>query len=72
MITFAKERDESSSSFEKTDFDIDIDESATAVATHRNLSSLKIESSMLNRDLHITNQAQEPKFSATPISNLRR
>jgi hypothetical protein len=52
MITFAKERDESSSSsFEKTDFDLDIDEATTAVVTHKKLSSLKIESSLLNRDL---------------------
>lgn len=53
MITFAKERDESSS-FEKTDFDLDIDEAATAVATLKKLSSLKVESSMLNRDLETT------------------
>lgn len=74
MITFAKERDESSSSsFEKTDFDLDINEATTAVVTHKKLSSLKVESSMLNRDLETTTkQAQEPKLSATPISNLRR
>jgi len=52
MITFAKERDEfSSSSFEKTDFDLDINEATTTLVTHKKLYSLKVESSMLNRDL---------------------